>query len=261
MPPTGSTRPESVISPVIATSSRVGSFLIADRIAVAIVTPAGRAVLGMAPAGTWMCRSRWDMKSSGMPSAWLFARMWLSAARADSCITSPSWPVRITCWAPPSSSVASTNSTSPPASVHATPVATPGRDVRNTVSRWNRGRPRYSERCAASTRVGGAPLPASLAPCVAIRAATFVRWRRAAAPGHALRLAGVLANHGAQRLIGEIHGTGGQAVLESAAAAVHASDVALVLFGVAGQRDDLHAVEQCRVQRVQLIRRRDEQHA
>ena len=33
------------------------------------------------------------------------------------------------------------NSTSPPVSVHATPVATPGRDVRNETSWWNRGGP------------------------------------------------------------------------------------------------------------------------
>ena len=69
-------------------------------------------------------------------------RMWLSAARADSCITLPSWPVRMMFWLPPGSKVASMNSTSPPVSVHATPVATPGRDVRNATSLVNRGGPR-----------------------------------------------------------------------------------------------------------------------
>ena len=46
MPPTGSTSPESVISPVIATSDRTGTPRAADTIAVAIVTPGRRAVLG-----------------------------------------------------------------------------------------------------------------------------------------------------------------------------------------------------------------------
>ena len=57
MPPTGSTRPDSVISPVIATSGRTGTPRAADTIAVAIVTPADGPSFGIAPAGTWMCRS------------------------------------------------------------------------------------------------------------------------------------------------------------------------------------------------------------
>ena len=57
MPPTGSTRPESVISPVIATSASTGTPRAADTIAVAIVTPADGPSLGIAPAGTWMWRS------------------------------------------------------------------------------------------------------------------------------------------------------------------------------------------------------------
>src|SRR3954465_11759874 len=50
-PPIGSTRPRSVISPVIATSLRTGMPVSADTIAVAIVTPAEGPSLGMAPAG------------------------------------------------------------------------------------------------------------------------------------------------------------------------------------------------------------------
>ena len=46
MPPTGSTSPDNVISPVIATSERTGTPRAADTIAVAIVTPGRRAVLG-----------------------------------------------------------------------------------------------------------------------------------------------------------------------------------------------------------------------
>ena len=76
-----------------------------------------------------------------MPSVLACWRMWLSAARADSCMTLPSWPVSVS-WPVPGISEASMNSTSPPASVQATPVATPGRDVRNAVSERNLGGPR-----------------------------------------------------------------------------------------------------------------------
>ena len=102
--------------------------------AVAMVTPADGPSFGIAPAGTWTCRSCLSRNDGEMPSAVAWARMWLTAARADSCITLPSWPVRMICWLPPGSSVASMKSTSPPVSVHATPVATPGRDVRNETS-------------------------------------------------------------------------------------------------------------------------------
>ena len=68
MPPTGSTRPESVISPVIATSDRTGTPRAAETIAVAIVTPADGPSFGIAPAGTWTCRSCLVSKSGAMPS-------------------------------------------------------------------------------------------------------------------------------------------------------------------------------------------------
>ena len=51
MPPTGSTRPRSVISPVIATSLRIGLPVSSDAIATNMVTPADGPSLGMAPAG------------------------------------------------------------------------------------------------------------------------------------------------------------------------------------------------------------------
>ena len=57
-PPTGSTRPRSVISPVIATSRRTGWPVKSDTSAQAIVTPADGPSLGTAPAGTWMWISR-----------------------------------------------------------------------------------------------------------------------------------------------------------------------------------------------------------
>ena len=68
-PPIGSTRPRSVISPVIATSLRTGRPDIADTSAVAIVTPADGPSFGIAPAGTWMCASIAPEPSFGMPSS------------------------------------------------------------------------------------------------------------------------------------------------------------------------------------------------
>ena len=53
MPPTGSTRPDSVISPVIAMSPRTGRRVSSDTSAVTIVTPAEGPSFGMAPDGTW----------------------------------------------------------------------------------------------------------------------------------------------------------------------------------------------------------------
>ena len=58
-PPTGSTRPESVISPVIAMSPRTGRPASSEASAVTIVTPAEGPSLGMAPDGTW----RWTSES------------------------------------------------------------------------------------------------------------------------------------------------------------------------------------------------------
>jgi len=48
-----------------------------------------RPVFGTAPAGTWMCRSTVSKKSGAIPSRSARARTKLSAACADSFITSP----------------------------------------------------------------------------------------------------------------------------------------------------------------------------
>src|SRR5688500_17396223 len=57
MPPTGSTRPRKLISPVIAKSDRTGRRIKSDASATVIVTPALGPSLGVAPAGTWICMS------------------------------------------------------------------------------------------------------------------------------------------------------------------------------------------------------------
>ena len=63
----GSTRPRSVISPVMATSLRTGMPVSALTMAVAMVTPADGPSLGMAPAGTWMCMVFFSKTSRSMP--------------------------------------------------------------------------------------------------------------------------------------------------------------------------------------------------
>ena len=56
-PPIGSTRPRSVISPVMATSRRTGRPVSAEQSAVTTVTPAEGPSLGTAPSGKWMWMS------------------------------------------------------------------------------------------------------------------------------------------------------------------------------------------------------------
>ncbi len=92
--------------------------------AVAIVMPADGPSFGMAPAGTWMCRVFFSKVSRGMPSSEACARVHDRPARADSRMTSPSWPVRMKS-SRPSMRVTSMATTSPPTSVTTRPVAAP----------------------------------------------------------------------------------------------------------------------------------------
>lgn len=57
IPPTGSTLPVSVISPVIAMSFLTFLFVSSDTSAVVIVIPADGPSFGIAPAGKWMWMS------------------------------------------------------------------------------------------------------------------------------------------------------------------------------------------------------------
>jgi len=67
-PPIGSTRPRSVISPVIATALFTGVLVSAEIREVAMVTPADGPSLGIPPAGTWMWMSFFAWKSGSIPS-------------------------------------------------------------------------------------------------------------------------------------------------------------------------------------------------
>ena len=67
-PPIGRTRPDRVISPVIASAALAGRPESAETSAAAIVTPAEGPSLGMAPAGTWMWTSA-SKAAAGIRSA------------------------------------------------------------------------------------------------------------------------------------------------------------------------------------------------
>ena len=144
MPPTGSTRPRRLISPVIAVSLRIVRSVISEVSAMNMATPALGPSLGVAPAGTWTWMSLFSKRLASMPSAAARFLTRLSAACALSFITSPSWPVRIS-RPPPGIRVASMNRMSPPTGVQARPVATPGTLVRIATSLSNRGRPRIDD--------------------------------------------------------------------------------------------------------------------
>ena len=124
----------------------------AHTIAVAIVTPADGPSLGIAPAGTWMCRVCFSNTSRSMPSSAAFDRIQDSAARADSRMTSPSWPVRMNS-SLPSIRVTSTATTSPPTSVTTRPVADPVWSSASSSPYSKRGGPRYSSSFLTSTTV------------------------------------------------------------------------------------------------------------
>ena len=172
----------------------------------------------------------------------------------DSFITSPSWPVS-TRPSLPFIRVASTNSTSPPTPVTARPVATPGTAVRTAASWKNFWRPSASRTVSVVTSTG---------------ASTFARRdpRRGLAqhgPELALevahaRLAGVLVDDQAQRLVGDRHLVLAQAVaLALARPQVAAGDRDLLRDGVAVEADDLHAVQERAGDRLRDVGGRDEQ--
>ncbi len=123
-PPMGSTRPRRVTSPVMATSRRTRRPEATLTIAVTMVTPADGPSLGMAPAGTWTWSAWVSKKSRGAPYSTAWTRAQESAARADSSMTLPSWPVSERSGGASTAS-ASTVTMSPPTSLTTTPVTAP----------------------------------------------------------------------------------------------------------------------------------------
>ena len=172
---------------------------------------------------------------------------------ADSFMTSPSWPVRVS-FGSPAIDVASMNRTSPPAPVTASPVATPGTAVRSADSGRNRGRPRKSRRFDSSTaiadRVGGQP---------GGDLAQHPRQRTLELPDAGL--AGVLAGDPAQRAVADRHLVRVErGPLQLPRQQVGTRDRHLVVLGVAVERDDLHAVVERRRDRVGHVGGGQEQH-
>src|SRR6185295_9766301 len=107
------------------------------------VMPAEGPSLGIAPSGTWMWMSSLRLKVGEMPSFSARERTYDMAACADSCITSPSLPVRRS--APlPGISVTSMGRISPPTSVQARPVARPISFCSSWRDLRKRGTPRYA---------------------------------------------------------------------------------------------------------------------
>ncbi len=89
-----------------------------------MVTPADGPSLGVAPDGTWIWMSL-VMKLKPFTVFASLDRIRLSDIVADSFITSPSWPVRVSLPVP-GMNVPSTKRISPPTGVHASPVTMPG---------------------------------------------------------------------------------------------------------------------------------------
>ena len=152
--------------------------------------------------------------------------------------------------------MASTNSTSPPAGVHASPVATPGSPVRRATSGWKRRVPSSSATAFGPDRALGLALAlGELARDLAADRADL-----ALEVAHA-GLARVALDDLAQRLVGELELRLHQAVLlDLPRHQVALGDLELLLLGVAGQLDHLHPVAQRRRDRVELVRGGDEQH-
>jgi hypothetical protein len=107
-PPTGSTRPRRVISPVMARSLRTIRPDTADASATTMVTPADGPSLGIAPDGTCTWTS-WSLNATSRPpSQSARDRTRDSAVCADSRMTSPRDPVSVSRPEPPGISAAST---------------------------------------------------------------------------------------------------------------------------------------------------------
>mmetsp|Transcript_96237 Transcript_96237/g.206554 ORF Transcript_96237/g.206554 Transcript_96237/m.206554 type:complete len:229 (+) Transcript_96237:406-1092(+) len=147
MPPTRSTLPVNVSSPVIAKSFFTGRSSAMLSNAEVIATPAEGPSFGVAPSGMFMCMAASSRKSFGSSTSRRNKRAYERAISLDSLITLPSFPVTLM-RAPPEGrrfrgslspaswlSVAlseallpraSTNSVLPPRAVQARPITTPG---------------------------------------------------------------------------------------------------------------------------------------
>ena len=155
----------------------------------------------------------------------------------------------------PGTEVASTKSTSPPVTLTASPVATPGTAVRSAASRQNFCRPRASRTPSRSTSTGGVDLvrddPRRGLP--QDRAELALELADAG-------LAGVLRDHRLEHRVGDRDLVLLQArPLALARPEVPARDRDLLVGRVAVEADDLHPVEQRPGDRLGDVGRREEE--
>mmetsp|Transcript_52729 Transcript_52729/g.140682 ORF Transcript_52729/g.140682 Transcript_52729/m.140682 type:complete len:299 (-) Transcript_52729:1827-2723(-) len=165
IPPTRSTFPVNVSSPVIARSLRTGWFKAMLNKDVVIVTPADGPSFGVAPSGKLTCIDASSRKAFGGSTSRMKIRAKVSAISLDSSITFPSLPVifkRAPDPARPFPSAfsrgtlprASTNRVLPPSAVQAKPLTTPGGiPSANIVSAAKGGCPTYLTRFSAAMTV------------------------------------------------------------------------------------------------------------
>ena len=136
IPPTGSTLPLKVISPVIERLSRTGTFIKSETKHVTIVTPAEGPSFFCAPAGKWRCKDIFSNSSicyvicnaSDPPhkvKSDLLALIHDKAMLILSFITSPSCPVTYILNFELGYLIASTIKIFPPIGLHAIPLTTP----------------------------------------------------------------------------------------------------------------------------------------
>ena len=249
-----------MISPVIATSSRTVWFFSAETIAVAIVTPADGPSFGIAPAGTWTWRSCLSRNSASTPSSF--------ACGADVAQRGARRLLHHVAELPgedqvvvPGRQQARFDEQHVAAGFgprHAGGDAGP-RDAERHLLLESR-RPEVLRHVVGVARrwVGGAvagagdargDLPRDRAdlplevPHARLRACSRSMIRRIAASSN-VTCSGVSPCSSSWR------GT-----------RYRLRDVQLLLLAVAGERDDFHPVEQRRMNRAELVRRRDEQHA
>ena len=170
-------------------------------------------------------------------------------------MTSPSWPVTLSL-PPPGYAVASMKRTSPPTAVTARPVATPGSAVRLRTSLGKRRGPSHSRTSAGSMWIFSSFPSANRRAALRKSAAIWrSRLRRPASrvysPMTSLSASSSSSTRSAPR----------PCLLELARHEVLARDHQLLLLGVAREADDVHAVEQRRRDRLELVRGADEEDA
>src|ERR1039458_5637050 len=186
-------------------------------------------------------------------------RTQVSAACIDSCITSPICPVMAKLPLP-FILLASMKRMSPPAAVQARPTATPGRLTRSATSVSTRTRmPPRNSLSTSRVTISFSFLPSTTRrACLrqTVPSAPSGRPSPLAHPG----LPRVVAHDVEHRILGKLDLLWGNAVLlDLAGNQVAEGDVLLLVFAVALQKDQLHAVQQRRRNRVQLVGSADEQ--